>query len=81
VLTKESIKAALGGSSIRLVYTYAVHRAVYTCVILDQNSWGYIQLAYILDIRLYIYLRFPLVRATIARAIVIISIYRVYIIL
>jgi len=49
VLTKESIEAALGGSGIRLVYAYAVYRAVYTRVILDQNGRGYIQLAYAPD--------------------------------
>jgi len=81
VLTKEGTEAALGKSGIRLVYTYAVHKAVYTCVILDQNGQGYIQLAYTLDIRLYIHLRLPLASTTIARAIVIISIYRIYTIL
>ena len=70
----------LGGSSIRLVYTYAVYKAIYTRVILDRNSWGYIRLAYTLDMRFYIYLRLPLARAAIARAIVIISICRIYII-
>jgi hypothetical protein len=54
VLTKESIEAVLGGFSIRLVYTYAVYRAVYTCVVLDRNGRGYIQLVYTLDMRLYI---------------------------
>ena len=81
MLTKESIKAALGGSGIRLAYTYAIHRAVHTRVILDQNSWGYIQLAYTPDMRLYIHSRLPLARAAVARAIVIVSIYRVYTIL
>ena len=38
MLTEENTKAALGGSSIYLVYAYAVYRAVYTCVILDCNS-------------------------------------------
>ena len=38
VFTKESIEAALGGSSIRLVYTYVVYKAIYTRVILDYNS-------------------------------------------
>jgi hypothetical protein len=72
---------ALGRSSIRLAYTYAVYRAVYTRVILDQNGQGYIQLAYTPDMRLYIHLHLPLARAAIARAIVIISIYRIYVIL
>jgi len=36
------MEAVLGGSSIRLVYTYAVYRAVYTRVVLDRNGWGYI---------------------------------------
>ena len=70
----------LGGSSIRLVETYVVYQAIYTRVILDYNSRGYIRLAYTLDIRFYIYLRLPLVRAAAARAIVIISIYHIYII-
>ena len=78
VFTKESTEAALGGSGIRLVYTYAVHKAIYTRVVLDRNSRGYIQLAYALDMRFYIHLRLPLERATAARAIVIISICRVY---
>ena len=81
MLTKESIEAALGGSSIRLVYAYTVYRAVYTRVILNQNGWGYIQLAYTPDMRLYIHLHLPLARAAVAHAIVIISIYRVYAIL
>ena len=33
---------ALGGSGIRLVYAYAVYKAIYTCVVLDRNSRGYI---------------------------------------
>ena len=70
----------LGGSSIRLVYAYTVYKAIYTYIILDRNSWGYIQLAYILDMRFSIYLHLPLARAAMARAIVIISICRVYII-
>jgi len=81
VLTKESIEAVLGGSGIYLAYTYAVYRAVHTRVILDWNGQGYIQLAYTLDMRLYIHLRLPLARAAVAYAIVIISIYRVYAIL
>jgi len=32
------MEAALGGSGIYLAYTYIVHRAVYTRVILDQNG-------------------------------------------
>jgi len=75
------MEAALGRSSIYLAYAYAVYRAVYTRVILDRNGWGYIQLAYTPDMRLYIYLRLPLARAAVARAIVIISIYHVYAIL
>jgi len=81
VLTKESIEAALGGSSIRLAYAYAVYRAIHTRVVLDRNGRGYIQLAYAPDMRLYIHLHLPLARAAAARAIVIISIYRVYAIL
>jgi len=81
VLTKESTEAALGRSGIRLAYAYAVHRAVYTRVILDQNGWGYIQLAYAPNMRLYIHSRLPLARAATVRAIVIISIYRAYAIL
>ena len=81
MLTEESIEAALGGSSIRLAYTYAVYRAVYTRVVLDQNGRGYIQLAYAPDMRLYIHSRLPLARAAVVRAIVIISIYRAYAIL
>ena len=80
VFTKESIEVALGGSSIRLVYTYVVYKAIYTRVILDCNSRGYIGLVYALDIQFYIYLYLPLVRAAVVRAIVIISICRAYII-
>jgi hypothetical protein len=68
----------LGGSGIYLVYAYIVYKAIYTRVILDRNSRGYIQLAYALDMRFYIHLYLPLTRATTARAIVIISIYRIY---
>jgi len=75
------MEAALGRSSICLVYTYAVYRAIYTRVILDQNGRGYIQLVYTPDIQLYIHLHLPLARAAIARAIVIVSIYRIYTIL
>jgi len=78
VFTKKSREAVLGRSGIRLVYTYIVYKAIYTRVVLDHNSWGYIQLAYTLDMRFYIHLYLPLVRATTARAIVIISIYCVY---
>ena len=78
VFTKESTEAVLGGSSIRLVYACIVYKARYTRVILDRNSRGYIQLAYALDMRFYIHLRLPLARAAVARAIVIISICRVY---
>ena len=81
MLTKESTEAVLGGSGIRLAYAYVVYRAVYTRVVLDRNGWGYIQLAYALDIQLYIHLHLPPARATAARAIVIISIYRAYAIL
>jgi len=81
VLTKESTEAALSRSSIYLVYAYVVYRAVYTCVILDQNNRGYIQLAYTPDIQLYIHLCLPPARAAVARAIVIISIYCAYTIL
>ena len=42
VFTKESIEAVLGRSSIYLVYAYIVYKAIYTRVILDRNSWGYI---------------------------------------
>jgi len=80
VFTKESTEAVLGGSSIRLAYTCAVYKAIYTYVILDRNSQGYIQLAYTLDMRFYIHLRLPLARAATARAIVIVSIYYTYII-
>ena len=78
VFTKESIEAALGGSGIHLVYTYTVHKARYTRVVLDRNSRGYIQLAYTLDMRFYIHLRLPPARAAAVRAIVIISICRAY---
>ena len=81
MLTKESTEAALGGSSICLIYTYVVYRAVYTRVVLDRNGWGYIQLAYTPDMQLYIHLRLPLARAATARTIVIVSIYRAYAIL
>ena len=78
MFTKESIEAALGGSSIYLVYAYVVYKAIYTYIILDYNSWGYIGLVYALDIQFYIYLYLPLVRAAVVYAIVIISIYRAY---
>ena len=42
VFTKESMEAALGGSSIRLVYACVVYKAIYTRVVLDRNSQGYI---------------------------------------
>ena len=38
VFTKESIEAALGGSSIYLVYAYVIYKAIYTYIILDRNS-------------------------------------------
>ena len=80
MFTQESIEAVLGGSSICLVYAYVVYKAIYTCVVLDRNSRGYIQLVYALDMQFYIYLRLPLARSAATRAIVIISIYHVYII-
>ena len=78
MFTKESIEAVLGGSGIRLVYACAVYKAIYIYIILDRNSRSYIRLAYILDMRFYIYLYLLLVRAATVRAIVIISICRVY---
>ena len=72
------MEAALGGSGIRLVYACVVYKAIYTYIILDRNSRSHIRLAYILDMRFYIYLYLLLVRATTVRAIVIISICRIY---
>ena len=80
VLTDESTEAALGGSGIRLAYARTVHRAValHTRVVLHRNSRSYTQLAYALDMRLYIHSRLPPVATAAARAIVIVSIYRAY---
>ena len=77
-MTAKSTKAALGRSGIRLVYACAVHRAVHTCVVLNHNSWGYIQSVYALNMQLYIHLCFLLMRSAAAHAIIIINIYCAY---
>ena len=53
-LIADRTEAGLGGSSLRLVYIYSSRRAslVYTYIILDRYSWGYIRLVYAIGIRL-----------------------------
>jgi hypothetical protein len=52
-LMVDSAEVGLGGSSLRLVYIHSLYRAFLapTCVVLDRYSWGYIKLAYALDMR------------------------------
>ena len=79
-LTVNRIEARLGGSSLRLVYIYSSRRAslVYTYVILDRYSQGYIRLVYTIGIQLQIYVcLLPTITAT-ARALSTISIYLIY---
>ena len=79
-LIVESTDAGLGGSSLRLVYIYSLHQALLapTRVILDYYSWGYIRLAYAIDMRRFIYLRLPPAATATARTLSIISIYLIY---
>ena len=74
------MEARLGRSSLRLAYIYSSRRAslVYTCVILDYYSQGYIRLAYTIGIRLQIYIRLLPIITTTARALSTISIYLIY---
>ena len=53
-LIADKTEAGLGGSGLRLVYIYSLHRAFLapTCVVLDRYSWGCIRLAYAMGIRL-----------------------------
>ena len=79
-LIVESTDAGLGRSSLRLAYIYSLRRAllVPTYVILDYYSWGYIRLAYAIDIRRFVYLRLLPATAATARALSIISICLIY---
>ena len=62
-LTADKAEAGLGGSSVYLVYTYFLYKAlqVPTRVILNYHSQYYIRLAYTINIRRYIYLPLLLV--------------------
>jgi len=53
-LTANSAEAGLGGFSLYLVYIHSLHRVflVFTCVILNRYSWGYMRLVYAIGIRL-----------------------------
>ena len=70
------MEARLGRSSLRLVYIYSSRKAflIYTYIILDRYSRGYIRLVYAIGIQLQIYIRLLPIITAIARALSTISI-------